>query len=770
MTDFPANARKRVPATPQQEGVWFHAVSHSTAYWNFTQRRTFTGVLHAEALKKALDATVGRHASLRTHFELDDDTLYQVIDEAVAVDAIFEHLTRVPADEAALAEWVRAESAQSEKYPFDFGRDLLIRLKVLTCGPTHVLVLTMSHIITDATSMQLFWGDLVRHYNAFVAGVAAVPPPARQYDDYATGLAAFSQTPAYRRQQEYWRERLPAGLPPLHFSFNTGAARPPIHHRTTDLPARLVEDIRTFSLRKKVLYSAVFQAAYFILLHRYSRHPRIAIGNTVHGRGFGKNSYKEVIGLFAKRLVNVQELAADDTVGDLLGRVNADLVASFANSDVAYEELLREHNERNKTGMTPLFTAIFNLIKEGGAGPVPAGLEEQPGRYDQNEQVGDVDAEIGLSVFEGPHGTRLRLDLKCDETFRPVADRMLESYVQLLAACLSDPQARVGALGAVPEAERQVLAGLSVNPTPYPSRLTLVDLFARQLHQRPHQPALVSPHQPPLSYQQLEARSNQLAHLLLARGLQAEQAVGLCLERGNELIVSLLAVLKAGGAYLPLDPSYPTARLGHMLEKAAWPLVVTCPDSRGSLPPDYPGPVLCLQAHQPLISRQPTLPPQSCCGLSSWPTCSSLPARRVSPRAYSSNTVTWSTRCWPRWNSGRLPRPTRFCNLPRRPSTLPFRKSLRPWRPAPPWCWPNGSKSRTGKPLWPCWPTTASLWRPCRRLSWEPFPRPTLVRCGCWLRRAKRPTCGKPPGWAPANCASTRTDQPNAPYAQPCTG
>ncbi|HEY8917314.1 MAG TPA: condensation domain-containing protein, partial [Chitinophaga sp.] len=486
---YPEDACNIVAASPQQQGVWFHAAGKGISFWNFTQKKAYRGPLNADALKSALEAVLKRHSSLRTSFRIYDDQLCQLIRDNIPVEDLWEHEKFDNTDPVFIERTLSAASRREELYEFDIENECLVRFKVLEFGNESYFILTMNHIITDMFSMQLCWTELARYYNEYLSGRApALSLPDKQYFEYAISQNNTAAEAAYAQQKQYWLNKLSGQRPVLDLSFYKSA--PSIYYRETDLPAALTAEIRVLSLRKKVLHSAVYQLAYFILLHKYSKHNRISIGNIVNGRGFGKRQYTDVIGLFAKRLVNTLDLQEDDTVSSLLERVNKDLLDSFAHSDVPYEEIVREINRKERTGLAPLFQAVFNMIKENGASLSFEGLTECPVPGSGNDLVGDDQYDVGITLTDNGQRVRVRLDLKCDVQFEPLSDYMLRNYVEILEACVGDMSQRVADIG-ITEEERSLLNEFSGGEVNYPRNKTMVDLLEAQALRTPEGIAVV---------------------------------------------------------------------------------------------------------------------------------------------------------------------------------------------------------------------------------------------------------------------------------------
>jgi hypothetical protein len=474
---IPVENRKNIfPASFQQEGIWFHAASQGTAYWNFVQIRAFTGYLDQKAIEQAIQSVLIRHSALCTNFYLDNDKLWQMVNEPVSA----EPLTRMIEIEQDQIDTMHSEllkQIQTEQdYEFDFEHECLVRFKVVKF-PTHLFfILNVNHIVTDSVSMQLIWSDLISEYNQTVNGTTKAAVPATQYHEYATWQSQFDESVAYADQQAYWMKKVSVELPFLNLSMALDNTRSALVSSEYRLDNTLVEQIRTFSFKNKVIYSAVLQLAYVILLHRYSDSGTVVIGNVVNGRGFGKRLYSNVVGLFAKRLVNIVEIDGSESILELLQKVNQELLDSFTNSDYPYEHLLRNVNRRDNGRMKPLFNAVFNMIKASGTSASFTGLTEDTDFKNTGQMVGDNQYGVGLSILDYSTHLTLRLDIAADEAFSPVAEMMLQTYVQILKTCVSSPYALVAEIDIITPETNALL--IEFNQT------MVADLSGRSILQR----------------------------------------------------------------------------------------------------------------------------------------------------------------------------------------------------------------------------------------------------------------------------------------------
>ncbi len=352
MRNFQENV-KVVPISPQQQGIWFHAEGSSVSFWNFTQVKSFEGVLDAETFKSAFDLVLNSQSSLRTSFKMNGENLYQCIHDSIPSDDLIEYIEYEVNDPDGVENLVRFELKKEERYEFDLENDFLIRIKVLKFIDRCYIILTMNHIITDFSSMQLFWKQLADYYNSLINGeIPALKVPTSEYHDYSQSHYKHSQSIDYYEHKKYWIDKLVNRHSQSFISFYRN--NPILSYREFDLSNSLIQKIRILSLRKRVLYSSVYQLAFFLLLYKYTKSSSISIGNVVNGRGLGRSKYSDVIGLFAKRLVNVLNIDDNDVISNLLFSLNKDILDSFSHEDAPYEEIAREIGKVEGVAPKPL--------------------------------------------------------------------------------------------------------------------------------------------------------------------------------------------------------------------------------------------------------------------------------------------------------------------------------------------------------------------------------------------------------------------------------
>ncbi|MFE7524990.1 amino acid adenylation domain-containing protein [Kitasatospora sp. NPDC057542] len=596
-TDTPAPARpalrpgprpERVPLSFAQRRLWFLAQAEGpSATYNVTLALRLSGPLDPAALAAALGDVVHRHEALRTVFGEQDGTPYQRVLDAPGTGLLT--VTDRPTGELA-------------GHTFDLATDLPVHAYLRPEGPEeHVLVLVVHHIAGDGASLGPLYRDLTDAYRARLAGDAPQWEPLPvQYADHALwqhellGDEDDPQSPL-SRQLAHWREAL-AGAPE-ELPLPLDRPRPPVAtHRGAVVPLEFDADLHArltaLAAEHGVTLFMVLQAAYATLLHRFGAGTDLPIGTPLAGRL--DEAVQELVGFFANTLVLRTDLSGRPSFADLLGRVRETDLAAHAHQDVPFERLVEELNPTRSTACHPLFQVMLAFAGAAEDGPDLPGVTvtEEPVDFG----TATFDLTLRLVERQGAEGATAGLagvlEYATDLFDRESAEQLAAALESILRQVADDPRRSVAELDVLPAEQRAVAAG---DHTPLPERLPLVPAaFEAQAADTPEAVALVCGDLA-LTFAELNARANRLAHELISRGIGPERVVALALPRSAETVVAVLAVLKAGGAHLPLDAEYPAERTAHMLAEARPALVLT--DERWPLPEVLDGhPVLDLAA------------------------------------------------------------------------------------------------------------------------------------------------------------------------------
>ncbi|RKH92150.1 amino acid adenylation domain-containing protein, partial [Corallococcus praedator] len=563
------------------------------------------GTLDAEALRRALELLVERHEALRTTFALKGRDPIQVIQPTPAWTLPMTDLGELPSEarESALQRLALEEAGRL----FDLGTGPLLRSRLVRFTPSdHVLVLGMHHIVSDGWSVGVMVREVAAAYAAFSTGKPhGLPSLPVQYADFASWQRGWLQGDVLAAQVDWWKEQL-AGAPHV-LELPTDKPRPtprssqgallPVH-----LPRALGDRLGTLARKEGATSFMALLSVWQLLLSRYSRQEDLLVGSPIAGRNHG--DVEGLVGFFVNTLVLRARVNPDASFRSLLTQVRDTTLAAYEHQDLPFEKLVEELQVSRDLSRTPLVQAIFALQN------APGGALEVPGLTLRMLEVDTATArfDLGLLLTETPDGLHGAIEYSTALFERDTVARMAGHLRVLMEAAVENPDVPLSQLPWLTPAERQqVLVGWNDTARPYPSDSTVAARFALQAARHPDAIAVESEDER-LTYAQLDARANQLAHVLRAHGVGPDVPVAVCLERSVGFVVTVLATLKAGGAYVPLDASYPAQRLGFMLEDARPSLLLTTRELRGRLPlPDASLPCLFVEELS-LVSRPVTAP------------------------------------------------------------------------------------------------------------------------------------------------------------------
>jgi len=577
-----------LPLSFAQERLWFlDQLQPGGSEYNMGCQLRVRGEFDGVALRRALSGLVARHESLRTRFENRSGRAVQVIDEAseVGFDLVD---VRCPA-EVSVEEGVRRAMVAATGEPYDLSSGPLFRVKVFRLSASdHRVLVMMHHIISDGWSLRVLGRELQATYRSFGSGGSSpLAPLPVQYADYALWQRGWLRGEALGRQLSYWRGRLDGAAV---LDFPTDRARPAVQRFrgaavSLELPGSLIGQLQELARGEGATLFMILLAGFQMVLSRWSGQEDIVLGSPIAGRT--ARATEQLIGLFVNTLVLRSDLSADPSFRELLGRVRETAIGAYAHQDLPFEKLVEALQPERDLSRHPLFQILFNS-QEIDAEERREGSEEEAGLGSRVVPIGGGHSKFDMTLYLHRRGAGIFLNLvyNTDLFDAETMQRLLHHYRNALHGAAGDPGRRISSIELLGREERQELAEKwSGSQLSYPQQQCLHELFAEQARRTPQAPA-VRCEDVVLSYAELEARANRLAHHLRSLGVGPERIVGLCVERSVSSVVGLLGILKAGGAYLPLDPSYPRERLAYMLSDAQVCAVVTQSDLAGRMPAD----------------------------------------------------------------------------------------------------------------------------------------------------------------------------------------
>ncbi|QBF27507.1 amino acid adenylation domain-containing protein [Pseudomonas tructae] len=568
-----------------QERQWFlwQLQPDSTAY-HVPSALRLRGALDEVALQRSFDTLVARHASLRTVFAEDAERVLQVVHQQLHIAVQTLHLD-VP-DEAGRDAQIDAFIDREVRSLFDLRQGPLLRVKLLQLtADDHVLLIVQHHIICDGWSVQVMIDELVQLYAGYSLGQeVALPALPIGYADFANWQRQWMDAGERQRQLDYWTAQLPAPHPVLQLpSDRPRPARQSYRgaRQAVQLSEALAAQLTALARCEGVTLYMLLLASLQVLLHRYSGQDDIRVG--VANANRNRLDTERLIGFFVNTQVLQASFDEGPTFRQLLAQVKRHALDAQAHQDLPFEQLVEALQPERSLGHSPLFQVMFNHQSEGRAERVTRelpGLEIQGLLRDQ--QTAQFD--LTLETFEAGQQLAAAFTYATDLFDAARIERLARHWQNLLAAIVADPAQPVAELPMLDAQERQrSLYDWNATATRYPLEQSIQHLIEAQVARTPQAPALLFGEQV-LSYAQLNARANRLAHRLIEQGVGADVLVGIAAERSLEMVIGLLAVLKAGGAYVPLDPEYPQERLAYMFEDSGIALLLTQAPLREQLP------------------------------------------------------------------------------------------------------------------------------------------------------------------------------------------
>jgi amino acid adenylation domain-containing protein len=572
---------EQIPLSNSQQRLWFiDQLEGSSAQYNLPEALRLRGELDVPALCQSIQAIVQRHETLRTHFAYADGSPFQVIEPELKIELPIEDLSTLPESE----QQTRVLAALNQEFerPFDLSRSPLFRIRLFKLGDGDFIFLrTLHHIISDGWSQAVFNNEFMQLYEAFHKGEAnPLQPLAVQYVDYAIWQRRWLTEEKVASDLQYWKKQL-TGIPE---QLELPKDRPRQARRTygadvcsITVPADILAGLKRVGHAYKATLYMTLLSTFALLLQRYSGQDDIVVGSPIANRQ--DSQLEQLIGFFVNSLIMRIRVNDGQRFTELLAAVRDTALEAYQHQDLPFERLVEELSPERRLNAAPIFQVVFALQN------APMAAEEFRNLRVEAVAADEPRVRIDLEVHAVEHNGVLDFHwLYSSDLFeRWRMEQMAAHYLCLLEAVVGNPQQQVAEFDLLSSSElSKVIEKWNQTSREIPDA-TLTDLFETQVEKTPDATAVIFDDEP-LSYRELNVRANRLAHLLISFGIGPENFVGLAVPRSAETLVALVAVLKAGAAYVPLDPAYPAERLQVMLNDARPVCTITTSELASKFP------------------------------------------------------------------------------------------------------------------------------------------------------------------------------------------
>ncbi len=602
----PFDRNGAAPLSFNQQQFWLlDQSSPNRGAYNVRTALKVTGPLNVEKLQHAIDTVVARHEILRTNIITTNGSAVQVISLSMPVPLSVADVSNLP--ESQREHEIDRALAEEGNRPFDLSSGPLIRARLLKLSDEeHVWIISLHHIVCDGWSVGVLLRELTSLYHAREAA-STLPQLSIQYADFALWQRRWLQDETLDRQLNYWKKQLADA--PTALDLLADYPRPAIpsyegRRISRLLPRELSEAIRRLSRSENATPFMTLFAAFQTLLFRYSGQEDVVVGTPVAGRSMIET--EDLIGAFVNTLVLRGDLSGDPSFREFLARVRQTVLGAFCHQDLPFEKLVEELNPERKANRSPLFQVMFSFenmpepqLTVNGTKFSTIDIESEAAKFDLSLDVREDADDISIS-FE--YATDL---------FAPTTiERMLAHYQNLLAAIIAEPAVAVADLSLLEEHERErLLVDWNSGRVDVPKEACIHQLFEAQVEKNPD--ALAAEFRgEQLTYRELNARANQVAHYLRKQGVGPEVLVGISVERSLDMLAAIFGVLKAGGGYVPLDPNYPRDRIAFMVDDAKLALVITQEHLVNEIPAGD-AQLLCIDSDWEIIARESVANPSA---------------------------------------------------------------------------------------------------------------------------------------------------------------
>ncbi|MBT7408878.1 MAG: amino acid adenylation domain-containing protein, partial [Methylococcales bacterium] len=586
-----------IPLSFSQERLWFlDQLEPENALYNIPAAVELQGEINLCALEASVNQVIQRHESLRTRFRAINGKPIQIIEQDCQC-SIHQISLDDGNDEQAIIAKIRKEIDK----PFSLSTDLLIRVSILKIKKDqHILLFLLHHIVSDGWSTDVLIHEITQNYIALLDQTPAnYKVLTIQYADFSFWQRNWLQGDVLQKQVDFWVEKL-QGAPAI-LELPTDRPRPVVqtyvgHTSSFDFPNELSQKIKSFSRQHDVTLNMLLLTAYQILLSRYSGQDDICVGTPVANRNHSE--LEVLIGFFVNTIVMRTKIDSKSGFEDILKQVRQYALEAYAHQDLPFEKVVEVLQPERNMGHTPLFQVMFALQKQHN---LEIDLPEISIKPFAGE-TGISKFDLSLFIEDGEDNFTGRIEYNTDLFNESTIAQLQKHYVKLIEGMLQHPELAIAKIPLLTRDERQVILSDWNNKQVAYNHQTIQQIFEQMVNNHAENTALIFG-ETHLTYRQLNEKANQLAHLLLAENIRAGQKIAICFDRSIDFIVGIIAILKTGCAYVPLDPNYPEDRLIYMLEDTEAPFIIT--DSlHAKLLPTESIQMILVDEKQQIISEQ----------------------------------------------------------------------------------------------------------------------------------------------------------------------
>ncbi|MEH1848660.1 MAG: amino acid adenylation domain-containing protein [Nostoc sp.] len=584
-----------------QERLWFlYQLQPDIPLYNESSLFRITGDLNSKLLEQSINQIIQRHEILRTTFKTVEGQPLQIIAPKLTITLPVVDLQAW--SEIKQEELIKQLVTEQSSQPFHLTQGPLLRGTLVQIKPQeHIILLTMHHIISDGWSWQVFYRELGTLYQTITnSSESALPELPIQYADFAIWQRQTWDQQKCQSGLAYWKQKL-ENLPPV-LALPTDNPRPAVQsfrgaREPIILPQSLTEALKSLSQMEGVTLFMLLLTAFKILLYRYTGQTDLIVATPVANRS--QIETENLLGCFVNTLILQTDLSDNPSFRELLKQVQEITLAAYSYQDFPFELLVKELQPERTLSHTPLFQVMF-VCQDA-----PLQSLELPGLKFTPLIVDSGTAKLDLTLFleDTKQGLMGALEYNTDLFETDTISRMIGHFQTLLTGIVAHPDANISKLPLLTNFEQnQLLVDWNDTKVDYPQDQCLHQLFEDQVERTPNAIALIYENQQ-LTYSELNAKANQLAHYLQKQGVEPQTLVGICVERSPQMVIGLLAILKAGSTYIPIDPNYPQERLAWMLEDSQTSILLSQQHLVESLP-SHKTQVICLDSHWEKIAGE----------------------------------------------------------------------------------------------------------------------------------------------------------------------